>query len=65
MEMKKFGLNEIKLFHFHRIFKTGGGERGSSDPPEPLLDPPLHPYDVLAFSFIPQTKVGLYSLGSH
>ena len=24
MKMKYFGLTEIKLFHFHRIFKIGG-----------------------------------------
>ena len=23
--MKSFGLTETKLFHFHRIFKNGGG----------------------------------------
>ena len=26
MKMKQFGLTETKLFHFHRILKTGGGE---------------------------------------
>ena len=44
MKMKLFGLTETKLFHFHRIFKNGtggGGEVGSSEPPEPPLDPPL------------------------
>ena len=36
-----FGLTETKLFHFHRIFKIGGGggEGGLSEPP---LDLPLH-----------------------
>ena len=24
MEMKQFGLDETKLFHFHRMFKNGG-----------------------------------------
>ena len=38
MKMKKFGLTETKLFHFHRIFKNGNGEVVSS---EPFLDPPL------------------------
>ena len=28
MKMKSFGLTEIKLFHFHRIFKNGEVERG-------------------------------------
>ena len=23
--MKSFGVTETKLFHFHRIFKNGGG----------------------------------------
>ena len=33
------GLAETKLFHFHRIFKNGGGvEVGPAEPP---LDPPL------------------------
>ena len=31
--------NETKLFHFHRIFKNGGGE--GIEPPEPTLDPSL------------------------
>ena len=39
--MKQFGLTETKLFHFHRIFKIGEEEWGSSEPPEPPLDPPL------------------------
>ena len=26
MKKKELGLIETKLFHFHRIFKTGGGE---------------------------------------
>ena len=30
-----------KLFHFHRIFKHEGWGGGSSEPPEPHLDPPL------------------------
>ena len=30
---KKIGLTETKLFHFHRIFKNGGGKGGSSEPP--------------------------------
>ena len=37
MKMKKFGLVETKLFHFHRILKNGGGEGGSSEQPEPSL----------------------------
>ena len=49
--MKSFGVTETKLFHFHRIFKNGGGvgegagrgfdRVGLSKPPEPHLDPPL------------------------
>ena len=39
--MKLFGLTENKSFYFHRILKDRGGERGSSEPPEPPLDPPL------------------------
>ena len=35
-------LIETKLFHFHRIFKNGGQGGGSSEHPEPPLDPPLH-----------------------
>ena len=38
MEMKKFGLNETKLFHFHRIFKNGGRKGGLIESPEPSLD---------------------------
>ena len=41
MKMKKFGLTETKLFHFHRIFKNGGQGGGPSERPEPPLDPPL------------------------
>ena len=41
MKMKKFGLNETKLFHCHGIFKNWGWGGGSSKPPEPPLDPPL------------------------
>ena len=33
-------MNETKLFHFHRIFKKGGGGC-SSEPPELPLDRPL------------------------
>ena len=36
MKMKYFALTESKLFHFHRIFKNGGGGT-----PAPPLDPPL------------------------
>ena len=36
MKMKKNGLFETKLFHFHRLFKNGGREGGSSEPPDPL-----------------------------
>ena len=39
--MKLFGLTENKLLYFHRILKDRGGERGSSEPPESPLDPPL------------------------
>ena len=35
-------LTETKLFYFHRICKNGGGEGGSSDPPELTPDPSLH-----------------------
>ena len=28
MKMKKLGLTETKLFHFHRIFINGGGGGG-------------------------------------
>ena len=41
MKMKKNGLTETKLFHFHRVFKNGDEEGGSIEPPEPPLDPPL------------------------
>ena len=41
MKMKEFGLTETKLFHFHRIFKTGGGEVGLSEHPESPLNQPL------------------------
>ena len=34
--------NETKLFHFHRIFRNGGMEGGSIEPPRPPLDPPLN-----------------------
>ena len=37
--MKYFGLAETKLFH--RIFKNGGREGGSSEPFDPSLDLPL------------------------
>ena len=30
MQMKLFGLSETKLFHCHRIFKTGGGGGGGA-----------------------------------
>ena len=40
MKMKWFVLTETKLFHFHEIFKEGGG--GLNEPFEPPLDPPLH-----------------------
>ena len=35
MKMKKIGLIETKIFHFHMMFKNGGQGGGSSDPPEP------------------------------
>ena len=38
--MKQFGL-ETKLFHFHGILKHIGQGGGSSELPEPPLDPPL------------------------
>ena len=41
MKMKYFGLTETKLFYFHGIFKNGGRGGGSSEPPEPPLDPLL------------------------
>ena len=40
MKIKLFGLTGL-WFHFHRIFKYVGRGGGSSDPPEPPLDPPL------------------------
>ena len=41
MKIKSFGLSKTKLFDFHGIFKkTGAGGWGSSEPPEPPLDPP-------------------------
>ena len=36
MKMKSFGLTEIKLFHFHRIFKNGGQEGGGGVRVNPL-----------------------------
>ena len=38
MEMNSFGITEIKLYHFHRIFKNGGrvGGGGSIEPMKPL-----------------------------
>ena len=41
MKMEQFGPTETKVFHFHRISKTGGME-GVREPPEPKLDPPLY-----------------------
>ena len=37
-EIEMIRLTETKLFHFHRIFRNGGGIQSS--PPEPLLDAP-------------------------
>ena len=37
MKMKQFGLTEIKLFHFHRIFKIGGGGGGGMFLANPLI----------------------------
>ena len=44
MQMKSFGLAETKLFHFHRIFKNGGGGEGREfkRTPELHLYPPLY-----------------------
>ena len=49
-EYEIIGLTDTKLFHFHRIFKTGGGGGGGScEPCEPPLgsmepcEPPLDP----------------------
>ena len=36
MKMKSFGLTETKLFHFHRIFKEGGGEGGGGVQANPI-----------------------------
>ena len=36
MKMKYFGLTETKLFHFHSIFKNGGGEGVRANPLTPL-----------------------------
>ena len=36
--MKSFGLTETKLFHFHRIFKNGGGGGVQANP---LPPPPI------------------------
>ena len=37
MEMKKFGLTETKLFHFHRIFKKlGPGREVQANPLKPF-----------------------------
>ena len=49
LKIKRFGFTETKLFHFHRIFKMGGGGgggeggRGGVVPANPLkpLDPPF------------------------
>ena len=41
IKVKLFGLTEAKLCYFHRIFKTGDEEVGSSEPLEPPLDSPL------------------------
>ena len=40
--MKQFSLTKTKLFHFHRMFKNGGGGREGvrTNPHEPPLDPP-------------------------
>ena len=46
-KMKQFGLiDETKLFHFHRIFKNGGGGEGIwADPPP--HNPPSGSVNVL------------------
>ena len=41
MKMIQFGLIETKLFHFHRIFKKGGGGGGQGGRFTPL-DLPLY-----------------------
>ena len=47
MKMKWFGLDETKLFHFHRIFKIQSTKRNQYrlyiwNPFPGILDPPLH-----------------------
>ena len=61
MKMTQFGLTKTKLFHFHRIFKNGGGGGGvgSSHPPEPPLDPPLHSKGVLIVGQLWPTFIAL------
>ena len=45
---------ETKLFRFHRILKTGGGGGvGSSEPPEPPLDPTLNTSLIGKTSLVP------------
>ena len=43
MKNEIFGLTETKLFHFQRIFKSGGGG-GRGVQVKPPLDPPLASY---------------------
>ena len=51
MKIKEFGLTETKLFHFDRILKSRGQGGGSSDSPEPPLDPPLCTDGVVVVPF--------------
>ena len=47
MKLKYFGLTETKLFNLPVIFKNRVWGGGSSEPPEPPLDPTLFAYDEL------------------
>ena len=60
--MKKVGLNETKLFHFYRIFKTGAGEGGGvrANPLNPLWIRHCHNlYKAWRRSFRPTDRVTL------
>ena len=43
---------QTKLFHFHKIFKDGWLGGGSSEPPEPPLNPPLTFHNFLSSELI-------------